>query len=166
MGPRLAWIWLSLGAVVAIGAEGPGQLVGTWQLVSRVDRDKSGNVVPEPSLGEQPTGYLIYDAKGHVAAQLMKSHRTSNPCEVTAPAVGNNVAQVGGYDAYFGRYEVDWSAGTVTHTLDGALVPADVGRRLSRHFKLEGDSLTIQFEPDGNDNQRVTRTLVWKRVSR
>jgi hypothetical protein len=133
--------------------------------MSRVDRDSAGNLVPEPSLGSDPTGYLIYDAAGHVAVQLMKTHRGSNPCEVTAPAQGNNLAQVGGYDAYFGRYEVDWKAGTVTHILDGALAPSDVGRRLSRRFKIEGERLTIEFEPGGKDDRRLTRTLVWKRVS-
>jgi hypothetical protein len=163
---RIAWVSLWLAASVAGGASGPTELVGTWQLVSRVDRDVRGTVVAEPSLGSDPTGYLIYDAAGHVAAQLMKSHRSSSPCEVTAPSQGNNVAPVGGYDAYFGRYEVDRSAGTVTHILDGSLAPSDVGRRLSRRFKLEGDTLTIQFEPGGKEDQRITRTLIWKRVSR
>jgi hypothetical protein len=141
-------------------------LAGTWQLVSRVDRDAAGAIVPEPGLGSDPTGYLIYDAAGHVAAQLMKTHRGSNPCEVTASSQGNNVAPVGGYDAYFGHYQVDWSAGTVTHILDGALSPSDVGRRLSRRFKVEGDILTIQFEPGGREDPRITRTLIWKRVGR
>ena len=165
MRSRIAWVsvWL---AAAAAAASGPGELVGTWQLVSRVDRDTGGTVVPEPSLGSDPTGYLIYDASGHVAVQMMKTHRGSNPCEVTAPSQGNNLAHVGGYDAYFGHYEVDWSAGTVTHILDGSLAPSDVGRRLSRRFKLEGDTLTIQFEPGGKEDQRITRTLIWKRVSR
>ena len=166
MGARLAWGLLWFATVVALGRSGPADLVGTWQLVSRIDRDTAGNVVPEPGLGSDPKGYLIYDATGHVAAQLMKGHRSSNPCEVTAEARGNNVAAVGGYDAYFGRYDVDWSSGTVTHILDGALAPSDVGRRLSRRFKLEGESLTIQFEPGGKDTPQVTRTLIWRRISR
>jgi hypothetical protein len=158
--------WLSVAAAAGLGAATPNDLVGTWQLVTRIDRDADGNVVAEPSLGASPTGYLIYDAAGHVAVQLMKANRSSNPCEVTAPAQANNLAHVGGYDAYFGHYEVDWSAGTVTHILDGALAPADVGRHLSRRFKLEGDTLTIQFEPAGKEAKQLTRTLTWKRVSR
>src|SRR5215813_4634706 len=53
------------------GDKVPAGLVGTWQVVSRIDRDASGNVIPERSLGSDPLGYLIYDSKGHMAAQLM-----------------------------------------------------------------------------------------------
>ena len=98
MNPWLVFSCLWIAASAAFGA-GPADLVGTWQLVSRVDRDAAGSVVPEPSLGSDPTGYLIYDSAGHVAVQLMKSHRTGSPCEITAPAQGNNLAQVGGSDA-------------------------------------------------------------------
>ena len=163
---RLVLSWLLAASAASLGAGTPSDLVGTWQMVTRVDRDAAGNVVPDPSLGTSPTGYLIYDAAGHVAVQLMKANRGSNPCEVTAPAQANNLAQVGGYDAYFGRYEVNWSAGTVTHILDGALAPADVGRHLSRRFKLDGDTLTIEFEPGGKEAGKLTRTVTWKRVSR
>ena len=155
---------LVLLCVTAFGlAETSAGLVGTWQLVTRVDHDSDGTAVPEPSLGADPIGYLIYDNSGHVAVQMMARTRGSNPCQVTAAASANNLAHVGGYDAYFGRYEVDGAAGTVTHILEGALSPSDLGRRLTRRFKLEGDTLTIQFEPGGD--RRVTRTLVWRRAT-
>ena len=88
----------------------------------------AGNVIPEPSLGSDPLGYLIYDSKGHVAAQLTARSRSSASVgTVTSEANSNNPAQIGGYDAYFGRYEVDTKSGTVTHILDGALAPANAG---------------------------------------
>lgn len=139
-------------------------LVGTWEMVSRIDRDASGHALPEPSLGADPSGYLIYDSAGHVAVQLMARHRPSSPCEVTARPDSDNVGHVGGYDAFFGRYEVDVAAGTVTHILEGAISPTDVGRRLTRRFTLSGDSLTLQFEAGGATSVR-TRTLLWRRVS-
>jgi hypothetical protein len=139
-------------------------LVGTWQMVSRIDRDAEGKVVPEPSLGSDPVGYLIYDAAGHVSVQLMARHRPTVPCQVTASATSDNVGHVGGYDSFFGRYEVDTNAGTVTHILEGAISPGDVGRRLTRRFKLLGDTLTLEFEPGGVAAGR-TRTLAWRRVS-
>lgn len=148
------------------GDKTPGGLVGTWQLVSRIDRDASGNVIPEPSLGSDPLGYLIYDSKGHVAAQLMAQRRSSaGVATVTSEANSNNPAHIGGYDAYFGRYEVDTKTATVTHILDGALAPADVGRRITRRFELAGDSLTITFEPGTQANGKITRTIVWRRIS-
>ncbi len=140
-------------------------LLGTWELVSRVDRDTTGQVVPEPSLGSDPIGYLIYDAKGHVFVQMMARHRSADTTVITAPSQANNLAHVGGYDAYFGRYEVDGKSGTVTHILDGAISQGDVGRRLTRRFHVEGDTLTISFEPGGSESPRLTRTLVWRRVS-
>src|SRR5207248_5548706 len=95
------------------------KLVGTWQLVSRVDRNTSGRVIPEPNLGSDPVGYLIYDSKGHVAAQLMARHRSSASAVITSEGDSNNTAQIAGYDSYFGRYEVDSKTHTVTHILDG-----------------------------------------------
>jgi hypothetical protein len=140
-------------------------IVGTWQLVSRVDRDTSGHVIPEPSLGSDPVGYLIYDSKGHVAAQLMARHRSSASALITSEADSNNPAHIAGYDSYFGRYEMDSKTHTVTHILDGALAPADVGRRITRRFHVSGDTLTITFEPGTQANGKITRTIVWHRIS-
>jgi catechol 1,2-dioxygenase len=140
-------------------------IVGTWEVVSRVDRDSAGHISIEPILGREPRGYLIYDAAGHVAAQLMSVQRTASACDVRGPTDSNNSTYVCAYDAYFGRYEVDASAGTVIHVLDGALSPSDVGRRLTRRFQVAGDTLTIQFEVRGLRGQPLTRTMTWHRVS-
>jgi catechol 1,2-dioxygenase len=140
----------------------PSGLVGTWQLLSRADRDSSGRILVEPSLGSAPLGFLIYDAAGHIAVQLMARDRASMPCAITAAAQTNNATQITGYEAYFGRYEVDAAAGVVTHVLQGALSSSDVGRRLTRRFHLVADTLTLQFEPGGPGR---TRTLVWRRVA-
>lgn len=144
----------------------PAGLVGTWQLVSRNDRDSTGRIIGETTLGAAPIGYLIYDAAGHVAAQLSARDRSGLVCDSTGLSPDpNNNANIGGYSAYFGRYEIDAKAGTVTHVLEGALAPADAGKRLRRRFRLVGDTLTIQFEPMASDGGHRTRTLVWHRVS-
>ena len=118
-------------------AQSPNALVGTWQLISRIDRDSAGRVLSETSLGSAPLGYLIYDAAGHVAAQLAARDRPPTVCDTTRrSAEANNNANIGGYSAYFGRYQVDPDAGVVTHDLDGAIAPGDAGRTLTR--KLQG----------------------------
>jgi hypothetical protein len=155
---------VSAGVGLRIYDQAPHGLVGTWELVSRVALDSSGRSVTDPSLGVDPIGVLVYDATGHVAVQLMKPERTGTPCAVTSAADTNNLAQVGGYNAYFGRYEVHPSSHTVTHHLEGALGPADVGRTLTRQYQLRGDTLTLQFHPGGPGDPRL-RTLVWHRVS-
>ena len=51
------------------------QLVGTWRLIARVVSLEDGTAVQDPGLGKTPTGYLIYDSSGHMAAQIMKLDR-------------------------------------------------------------------------------------------
>jgi len=140
-------------------------VVGTWQLTSRVDRDSAGNVLEEPSLGTNPIGYLVYDAFGNVFVQIMARHRSLARVDITSPADTDNNSQVGGYDAYFGRYVIDSLRGTVTHQLEGAISQTDVGRKLTRRLNVQGDTLTIQFEPGAKGSTR-TRTLIWHRVTR
>jgi hypothetical protein len=155
---------LLLAAASPLQGQGPRGFVGTWELISRYDQDSLGRHLPEPSLGDHPTGYLIYDATGHVSAQLMASARAAGACTVTAKADANNLAHINGYDSYFGRYEVDPARGIVRHHLDGALPQADVGRTLERSFRLVGDTLTITFLPGGPRAPNRLRTLVWHRV--
>ena len=169
-------------AVVAIGAASVGagrpqsakrsdvaqELVGTWSLESRRDRTSEGTTEIEPSLGETPMGLLVYDAKGHVAAQLMKRDRsTVTVAEPSTQNSGgtNSSAGTGSYDAYFGTYTVDAQAGTVTHHLDAALAPADVGRSLTRHVELKADVLTLSFQTTVGNGALVTRVIVWRRVA-
>jgi Lipocalin-like domain len=169
-------------ALVAIGASSLGAgprdaarsnvaqaLIGTWSLESRRDRTLEGVIQIEPSLGEKPLGLLVYDAKGHVAVQLMKRDRsTVTFADAPTPAQNsggtNSSAGSGSYDAYFGTYTVDAQAGTVTHHLDAALSPADVGRTLTRHFELTGNELTLSFQTTVGSGAVVTRVIVWHRV--
>ena len=163
---KLSAITLLVGLVTLVSVAQPGKraIVGTWRLVSRIDRDPAGNLLQEPSLGAEPIGYLVYDSSGHVFVQMMAAHRSGEPLDITSPADKNNLAHVGGYDAYFGHYEIDTTAGIVIHRLEGALSQADIGRSLTRRFLLKGDTLTIRFEPGGQGATR-TRTLIWHRVS-
>jgi len=43
-------------------------LIGTWRLLSRIDRDASGNPVDEPTLGSDPVALLFFDGAGNFAA--------------------------------------------------------------------------------------------------
>src|SRR5512143_3206464 len=125
-------------------------LIGTWELVSRVDRTAAGEHRIEPSLGENPIAILYYDRSGHFAAQFMKRDRAADGAAANAPsganagkAAPNNSRAQGGYDAYFGTYTVDDMRGTVTQRLLGALSPENVGQVLTRSMIVDGDQLTI-----------------------
>lgn len=137
-------------------------LPGTWQLVSRIDVNAAGERKPEPSLGEDPVALLIYDRSGHFAAQFMKRDR-SGPVAEGVSGASNNSRAVGGYDAYFGTYEIDDAKGTVTQRLLGALSAEHVGAVLTRGMTVEGDTLSIKLDTT-TVHGNVTRTLTWRRV--
>jgi len=142
-------------------------LIGTWQLFLREDRTESGELHPDPSLGEKPIGLLVYDAGGRFSAQFMKRDR-----EVGNPAAGepgvsglNNSRAMNGYDAYFGSYKVEEDTNLVTQTLEGALAIENVGIVVTRPMKVEGDELTLRLSTTAVDGESIIRTLKWKRVA-
>lgn len=149
-------------SAVPAAAQAP---VGTWTLVSHTDSSSRGVEPADGALGADPIAWISYDTRGHVQAQLMARDRTRATAGA-APEVAdpNNSAASGGYDAYFGTYVIDSAAGTVTHRLIGALSAGDVGRTLTRHFDLRGDSLLIWFEARRNDGLPVIRRLLWRRA--
>lgn len=146
------------------------QLVGGWSLVSRETSTADGKPLSDPGLSATPRGVLIYDRSGHVAAQLSRPGRTvemlGDECRDAENVKGtNDTAQtILGYDAYFGTYTLDAQAGIVTHHLDSALYPGDIGKDIQREFTISGDTLTIRFHTTLRDGTRVVRTLVWARM--
>jgi hypothetical protein len=73
-------------------------------------------------------------------------------------------AATGGYDAYFGKYEVDTKAHTVTHHLVGAIALADIGKSLTRSYEFVGGELRLSFETS-NNGVPVRRTLRFRRAA-
>jgi hypothetical protein len=152
------------------GASVRAQLIGSWRLVSRESRRANGEVETDPGLSAVPLGVLIYDQSGHVAAQLSRRDRTvamiGEECQTAAATKGTpDTAQtILGYDAYFGTYQINEQESIVTHHLEAAIFPGDVGKDIKRHFTVSGDRLTITFNTTTRDNVKVTRTLIWERM--
>ena len=146
------------------------QLVGGWSLVSRVTTTSDGKVLSDPGLSTTPRGVLIYDRFGHVAAQLSRPGRTvamlGDECREAEHVTGtNDTAQtILGYDAYFGTYTVNAKEHVVTHHLESALFPGDIGKDIKREFEIAEDTLTIRFHTTLRDGTPVVRTLVWARM--
>lgn len=146
------------------------QIVGGWRLVSRVTTTMDGKVVADAGLSSTPAGVLIYDHAGHVAAQLSRPGRTvdmiEKECRDAQNIQGtNDTAQtILGYDAYFGTYTVDARNSVVTHHLDSALFPGDIGKDIKRHFSISADTLKIKFDTTQRDGTPIVRTLVWSRM--
>jgi hypothetical protein len=146
------------------------RLAGGWRLVSRVTTGLDGKALVDAGLSVTPSGVLIYDRFGHVAAQLSRPGRTvevlGEECRAAEKVKGtNDTAQtILGYDAYFGTYTVDAKAGVVTHHLESALFPGDIGKDIKRNFSISGDTLTIRFHTTTAEGTPVIRTLVWARM--
>jgi len=137
---------------------------GVWWLQTREDRTKDGQRRIDPVLGSDPVGILSY-AKNHFAAQFMKRNRMGNNDNPVIHAGQNNTSAVGGYDAYFGTYEVNEKTGKVLHTLIGSITPSNIGITVSRDMRVNEHNLTIQLETTTPEGEPVIRTLTWKRIS-
>jgi hypothetical protein len=140
------------------------RLCGTWVLVDRIDRTAAGQVLEEPNLGADPIGIIVYDRAGNVSAQLMKRHHTDTTATPQGTQATNNSSATGGYDAYFGKYEVDTKAHTVTHHLIGAIALGDIGKSLTRSYEFVGGELRLSFETT-NNVVPVRRTVRFRRAA-
>ena len=138
---------------------------GTWSLEdSYSEQDGHRKSLP---LGDGVIGRINYDRAGLMAAQLMGDGRSPfssrDPREVEDAEYR---AAFQTYTSYFGSYDIDADAGTVTHHVEGASAPGWPGHEQVRYFELAGDTLTLKTPPmRGNDGQKSVHTLVWRRVS-
>ena len=116
-----------------------------------------------PSYGSHPRGYLIYDAGGHMAVQLMNPDREVRDLRAATPE--QLKAATRGFLAYSGTYTVNRAKGTIVHHVECALNPDDVGKDRVRRFALEGDRLTLTIDGYNDYGTMVeTRVLTWARV--
>ncbi len=141
-------------------------IIGSWEVVTRIDRTGDGREVDEPSLGRDPVALIMFDANGRFAAQFMKRSASAvTDAPASSGGAPNNTRAVGGYDAYFGSYTVDDDRGRVTVTLAGALSRENVGAVLEREMAVEGDQLVIRVPTATAEGVPVLRTLTCRRAT-
>ncbi|HYS06982.1 MAG TPA: lipocalin-like domain-containing protein [Candidatus Dormibacteraeota bacterium] len=142
--------------------DAPQGLVGSWRLVSYEDRPASGPAVFP--YGTEPKGFLVYDATGHMAIQIMKQPHpkvaSGDPYRVTPQ---EKEALLDAYAAYFGTYRVDAARGIVVHHAEGDLYGLFIGRDEERPFELTGDRLVLKPLWSKND-QKWSGIRVFERV--
>ena len=96
--------------------------------------------------------------------QMMRQGRAqaigapSNPQDATNPRI------VLGYNSYFGTFQLNESAGTVTHHIEGSLFPEDLGKDFVRSFSIDGDTFTLSFTSKSPNGSDLTRTLRFRRL--
>ena len=144
------------------------RLVGTWRLVSI-----EGNPPGLTGIYDRPTGLLIYSSSGRVSAQIVakadrKPFAPFNKGRLSA-TTEEKAAAFDSYVAYYGTYTVDAKAGTVTHHLEGSLIPGREGINNVRWCEFRGDDrlLLIPVE-DGKGGvfarKDATYKLLWERI--
>ncbi len=138
-------------------------IVGMWMLKSREDLDAAGQIVIDPFLGEDPLGIITFGPR-HFAAQFMKRDRSKPEQIVQRAKASNNSAGVNGYDAYFGTYIVDETAGTLTTLIEGSVSPANIGNKYVRDARIFDAMLLIRLKTTAIDGTDVTRTNTFRRV--
>ncbi len=117
------------------------QLIGAWQLVSNEE------MVNGKLTKQDQTGILTYTSDGHMSVQIMDKLSDKNP---SASRDGGPVKySANGYESYFGTYDVNEAAHSVTHHVQGALVRSLIGTDLTRIYTFSGKQLVlISSRPD------------------
>ena len=94
----------------------------------------------------------------------MKRDRSRDENVLERAQVENNTAGVNRYDAYFGAYTVDESAGTIATRIEGSISPTNIGKTFVRAARVVGDLLFIQLQTTAFDGTAITRTNTFTRA--
>lgn len=120
------------------------KLIGAWHLLHIDAPGPDGKSIPIP----QPKGLLIYTRDGHMSVQLMYPE--------SANTLSNEYV-LNGYEASFGNYDVDETAHTVTHHVQGSVTRGLlVGKDLPRKFEFTADGHLIIRSARSDEDWSVT----------
>ena len=140
------------------------KFIGTWRLVSAEAQRPNGEVTPY-RYETGSIGYIMYDATGHMAVQLMQPNRpkfVSGNLDKGSPE--EIKAAFAGYGGYFGTYEIHEAEGFVIHKVEGSLFPNNVGTEQKRFFEFSGDKLILKPPPLQVNGEQVSPRITWQRV--
>ncbi len=110
----------------------PERFIGAWRLVALEVVDADGRLHRRDS-----AGMFVFTREGRLAVQVMD--RTPQ-----APQAGPERYSQGGYEATFGRFEVDEGAHTFTYYVEGSLLRTLVGKALPRAYEFKGSQLIVR----------------------
>lgn len=120
------------------------RLIGAWHLVHIDAPGPDGKSLPTP----QPKGVLIYTRDGHMSVQLMYPE--------SANTLSNEYV-LNGYEASFGSYDIDETAHTVTHHVQGSNTrDLLVGKDLPRNYEFTADGHLIIRSTRPDEHWSVT----------
>lgn len=140
----VAALALSMNAALAQQKSLKDRVVGTWKLIS-IDSVRPSGQTLNFWMGLHPTGLLIYQSNGYMAAQIMHDPRamfaTSPPTSM--PTYDELKRAFFGYYAYWGTYTINEADSSVVHSVQGSLLPGEVGLNYKRFLSIEGTKLVV-----------------------
>lgn len=140
------------------------KFIGTWKLIAAEAQRPNGEVVPY-RYGTNSIGYIMYDATGRMAVQLMRLDRPRFAAATADQGASEEIkAAFDGYGAYFGVYEIHEAEGFVIHHVEGSLFPNNVGTDQKRFFEFSGDKLILKPPPQQMGGEQVSPRITWQRV--
>jgi hypothetical protein len=149
---------------VTIRASHQSPLVGQWELTTFVIPDSDG--VTHPWWDDKPAGFIVYTADGFMSAQLYDTRRAAIGVRWDSASAEAARTHFAGLTTYYGTYVLDTLAHTVTHSVEGAMAPDWVGRKLVRSYRfITPNEVELRVITDANGRPTsIGPILVWRRA--
>lgn len=145
-------------------------LMGVWRLV-RIEYSGPHGPVVDPFYQAGSTGVIIYEPTGWMSVHIVAPHRQA--WEVPAARLSASgrsqdmpfkAAAFDTYYSYFGTWDLDEAASTVTHHVTSSLIPAESGLNYAQRVTMENGRLIFSVRSGGKGEQTVRRKI-WERVA-
>jgi hypothetical protein len=139
-------------------------LIGNWRLRSCHFEAADGQ--RSYPFGVAPVGLLTYGEDGWMSVQIMRENR---PNFATGNQLNGSDAEVRaafeGYNAYFGRYEINHDRREIVHRTVGNLYPNGIGSERVRTYTVDGNILTLTTPPMPFGAGQLKGILEWQRLN-
>lgn len=151
-------------ALHAQDADDPARkFIGTWRLITTIQRKADGSSGPNPTYGPKGIGYIIYTDAGVMCATLTNPEQPKWE-NTAAPTPEELKSGKNSFHAYCGRYTVHPSGGYVVHHVEMDNIPNDVNIDRKRFFQFTGNRLLLTADPPPTGTTEYT--LTWERVEK
>ena len=132
------------------------QFVGTtWLLKSYESVDQNDQVFYP--LGEDATGYIVFDHTGLFSVQIMAKEALSKEAVSHYRTDVEKAMGMHGYHAYSGHFSLNEEKAVMTTSVELSLIPAYRGSKQKRSVNIEGDLLYL------SNIEHPERKLVWQK---
>jgi hypothetical protein len=132
--------------------------LGSWSLISAEHVLPNGEVLKP--FGDSPLGSILYQADGHMSAQVSVGNPGKLASDDPSQASVEEASEAWRtYLGYWGSFQVFAQEGIVVHSVEGSSFPNWIGTELVRHFRFDGGGRLIleAHAPSGH------YTLIWQK---